>query len=112
MQFDKQGNIYTTGNFQGTCDFDPGAGNYTLQATSVLDGFIAKIDAAGNFVWARRIGNTTQDYHQYAAPRGIAIDADNNVYTAGDFNGTFDFDPVQAHILLPAAEAAIGMFLS
>ena len=33
---DGQGNIFTTGTFRGTADFDPGAGTYSL--TSLLDG--------------------------------------------------------------------------
>lgn len=88
-----QGNIYTVGNFAGTCDFDPGSGNYSLQSNSLRDGYIAKLDPEGNFVWAKRIGNTTKDYYQFADSRGIDIDSDNNVYTTGNFTGTFDFDP-------------------
>ena len=93
VKCDHQGNIYMTGNFTGSCDFDPGAGTFFLASTSMRDGFVAKLDANGNFGWARRIGNTTNDYWQYAESRGIAIDANNNVYAGGDFWGTFDFDP-------------------
>ena len=100
VKCDPQGNIYTVGNFAGSCDFDPGAGNYPLQAASFNDGYIAKLDAAGNFVWAKRIGNTSNDYYQSAVSRGIDIDGNNNVFTTGDFNGTFDFDPgVNTHIV-------------
>lgn len=93
VRCDRLGTIYTVGTFAGNCDFDPGAGNYPLQARSLRDGFISKLDASGNFIWAKRIGNTTNDYFQYAESRGIEIDANNNVYTTGDFAGTFDFDP-------------------
>jgi hypothetical protein len=93
VKCDAEGNIYTTGSFAGTCDFDPGPGNYTLKATGMNDGYIAKLDANGQFAWAKGIGNTTNDYYQFAHASGIDLDNDNNVYTTGTFTGTFDFDP-------------------
>lgn len=103
VKCDLQNNIYLVGNFRGTCDFDPGSGSDSLRGKSLGDGFIAKLDAAGNFVWARQIANTSNDYYQNAVSRGIDIDANNNVYTTGDFNGTFDFDPgTNTHILTSA----------
>jgi len=93
VKCDRQGNIYLVGNFSGVCDFDPGPGNYTLQGPSFSEGYISKLDASGQFVWAKRIGNTTNDYHDIARSWGIDLDNDNNVYTVGHFTGTFDFDP-------------------
>ena len=103
VKCDHQGNIYMTGNFTGSCDFDPGAGTFLLASTSMRDGYIAKLDADGNFGWAKRIGNTTNDYWQYAETRGIALDADNNVYTGGDFFGSFDFDPGPGSYIINSA---------
>src|SRR5436190_593073 len=54
---DAAGNVYLTGTFQNTVDFDPGVGVYTLAAQSSQDIFISKLDAGGNFVWAKQIGN-------------------------------------------------------
>jgi len=100
VKCDPQGNIYTVGNFAGTCDFDPDSGNYSLQATCLRDGYIAKLDPGGQLLWAKRIGNTENDYYEFADSRGIDIDSDNNVYTTGNFTGTFDFDPGDnTHIL-------------
>jgi hypothetical protein len=83
------GDIYTTGYFQGTADFDPGSLSRTLTATS-YDIFVSKLDAAGNYVWARRLGGTSIDYGN-----GIALSADG-VYTTGSFQLTADFDPGDA----------------
>jgi hypothetical protein len=86
---DAAGNVYTTGYFSGTVDFDPGAGVSNLTALgNSRDAFIQKLDANGNFVWAKRIGGTGQD-----EARGIALDASGNIYLVGIFQGAVDFDP-------------------
>lgn len=93
VKCDLQGNIYATGDFSGNCDFDPGSGTYPLQSQGMRDGYIAKLDPNGNFIWAKCFGNTTHDYYQFSDTRGIDVDASHNVYIAGNFMGTFDFDP-------------------
>ena len=49
---DAAGNVYTTGFFFGTVDFEPGVGVTNL--TSVGSGavFVQKLDLSGNLVWA------------------------------------------------------------
>ncbi len=95
IAIDAAGNIYTTGRFllQGThaADFDPGPGVYNLTSAGSHDIFVSKLDANGNFVWARRMGGTGNDYADYG--RSIAVDAVGNVYTSGRFQNTVDFDP-------------------
>ncbi len=85
---DGSGNVYTTGFFQGTADFDPGAGTTSLTSADSSDIFISKLDASGNFLWAKRMGETYED-----RGRSIEIDGSGNVYTTGFFGGTADFDP-------------------
>ncbi len=88
LKLDAGGNVYTTGNYQGTADFDPGAGTVNLTSVGNEDVFVSKLDSNGNFVWAKGMGGTGQDQG-----RGIAVSASGNVYTIGIFNGTADFDP-------------------
>jgi hypothetical protein len=87
---DANGNVYTTGMFSGTIDFNPGAGTYNLMAPGSYDVFVSKLDSSGNFVWAKQFiagsGNTDYGY-------SIALDDSGNVYTAGQFMSTCDFDP-------------------
>ena len=100
VKCDLQGNIYATGDYSGNCDFDPGSGSYSLQSQGMRDGYIAKLDPNGNFRWAKSVGNTTHDYYEFSDTRGIDVDASHNVYIAGNFMGTFDFDPGSTtHIL-------------
>ena len=87
--FDGSGNVYTTGNFVGTVDFDPGAGVFNLVSNGSNDIFITKLDVNGNFVWAKSIGGSASDYG-----KGIALDGSGNIYLTGYYsNITVDFDP-------------------
>ena len=85
---DSSGNVYTTGYFQGTVDFDPGTGTSNLTSAGSTDVFVSKLDSSGNFVWAKRLGGASSDYGY-----SIAVDSSGNVYTTGYFEGTADFDP-------------------
>ena len=88
LSVDANGNVYYTGTFQGTMDFDPGPGTFTLSSAGSDDIYISKLDVNGNFVWARSIGGGLAD-----APYAIATDQSANVYITGSYNGTVDFDP-------------------
>ncbi len=85
---DDSGNVYTTGSFGGTVDFNPGGGIANLTSAGSADIFVSKLDSAGNFVWARRMGGKIFDHAS-----GIAVDGSGNVYTTGSFGDTADFDP-------------------
>lgn len=85
---DASENVYITGYFRGTADFDPGGGVFNLSSTGGADAFISKLDASGNFVWAKQIGGVDDDQGS-----SIAVDALGNVYTTGGFKGMVDFDP-------------------
>ncbi|PHX82007.1 MAG: hypothetical protein CK539_06890, partial [Flavobacteriales bacterium] len=89
IALDGSGNVYTTGLFRGTADFDPGAGLANLTSSGTYDIFISKLDASGNFVWAKAMGGTGSE----SVGGSIALDGSGNVYTAGYFLGTVDFDP-------------------
>lgn len=80
-------NVYITGYFAGTVDFDP-SGNTASMIANVTDAFIGKYSETGNFVWAKKIGGSSGDY-----ALTIALDKNNNVLISGGFNGTVNFDP-------------------
>lgn len=84
---DDQNNIYTTGTFRGTVDFNPNAGITSITSSgSYQNTFIQKLDANGNFLWANSSTATESN--------AIAIDGQGNVCTTGKyFLASTDFDP-------------------
>lgn len=110
IKCDANGDIFTMGRFGGTCDFDPGPGVFNLTSTSIMDGFISKLTPNGDFVWAKRIGNTGYQYNYHMYSRAIAFDNMGNVFTTGSFIGTFDFDPGPA-VYNVNSEASYSCFI-
>ncbi|MCF8448321.1 MAG: T9SS type A sorting domain-containing protein [Taibaiella sp.] len=86
---DAAGNVYTTGRFQDTTDFDPGAGTVTLTPASTFNcAYVNKTDPNGNLIWAKAFTGVGD-----AFGRAVAVDDTGNVYVTGSFTGTIDFDP-------------------
>lgn len=94
---DASGNVYTTGVFENTADFDPGAGVFNLTSNG-YDAFISKLSIDGHFVWAKQLGGTSNEFG-----RAIAISSNGGVYATGHFEGTADFDPGPADFSLTSA---------
>lgn len=88
VNVDATGNVYLAGDFPFTVDFDPGPGVFEITVAGSTDGYILKLDANGNFVWAKALGGTVAD-----AARYLVLDAAGDIYTTGVFQGTADFDP-------------------
>lgn len=103
---DNLGNVYTTGEFRGTVDFDPGTGTTSLTSSGADDVFISKLDANGSLVWAVKIGGTGSDIGN-----DIGVDAFGNVYVAGVFENTVDFDPGAGTANLSSTPATTSSFL-
>ena len=88
IKIDVKGNVYITGSFEGTVDFDPGSGVYNLTSNGFYDIYISKFDPAGNFVWAKGIGGIEHDLGY-----SLTLDTSRNIYIAGEYGETVDFDP-------------------
>lgn len=95
IDVDNSGNIYVTGTFQSTVDFDPNAGTLNLTSLGLDDIFVIKLDDSGNLTWAKRMGGSSDD-----VAFSVAVDGSGNVHTTGYFNGTADFDPNAGTALL------------
>lgn len=96
--FDSAGNLYSSGIFSGSVDFDPGPETSTLTSFGSNDVFISKFDTSGNYLWAKKFGGSSSDG---SAP--VSVDSSGNIYLSGDFSGTVDFDPTDTVLNLTAA---------
>ncbi|MBI3511646.1 MAG: T9SS type A sorting domain-containing protein [Bacteroidetes bacterium] len=81
---DASGNILLTGYFSSnSIQF----GNFTLtnenQNSYLYDVFVAKLDTAGNILWAKSFGGSGQDYCS-----GITSDANDNIFLSGYFGSS------------------------
>jgi hypothetical protein len=86
---DSIGNVYAAGVFAGALDFDPNAGTTALTSTGQgTDGFVWKLDPAGNLRWARRFGGASPE-----TAADLYVDKAGFTYTTGAFTGVADFDP-------------------
>jgi len=74
----KNNYVYITGHFSGTITF----GSTTLTSNGSNDIFIAKLSLDGDTQWAKSYGGPHND-----SSLSIAIDANENIYLGGYFNG-------------------------
>ncbi|WP_428662095.1 SBBP repeat-containing protein [Runella sp.] len=79
---DGSGNVYITGNFQGTATF----GSTLKTSAGGSDIFVAKYNTNGIFQWVQTAGGTNEDYGQK-----IDSDTNGNLYVTGFFNDTATF---------------------
>jgi hypothetical protein len=86
IDVDTQNNVYLTGQFSGTADFDPSLASTSFTAV-LSDAFVAKYNSDGQLVWVHGIGSPATDI-----AHGIAVDIAGNAYITGNFWGTVDFD--------------------
>ena len=86
---DNSKSIIIMGQFSGMLDFDPSGNMVTLNSQGYGDIFIAKYDSVGNYTWAKSFGGVGVD-----KGNSICIDASNNLYTTGLFNGNACIDPL------------------
>lgn len=98
-------NVYITGSFQGTVDFDPGSGVYNLTAGGNKDIFIQKLNANGELVWAKRMGGGYEDIGT-----SITTDYSGNVIVTGNYKGIVDFNPNSGFTYL-ASEGSSDIFI-
>lgn len=87
---DKGGNIYIGGAFRDSFDFDPSTNMYYMTTpTNYLHAFILKLDALGDFIWAKQIGGITGT----AGIASLKIDETGKLCLFGGFSGSIDADP-------------------
>jgi hypothetical protein len=85
------GEVYASGYFDGTADFDPSAGIFELTKSTLnpTDAFLVALKANGDFRSAYTFGGAASlDTHK------MGIDGNNNVYLSAHFEGEVDINPM------------------
>ncbi|MEO8886450.1 MAG: hypothetical protein ABI367_10330, partial [Mucilaginibacter sp.] len=85
----KNGEIYISGFFNGTADFDPSAAVSPISYHGQRDLFLAKYTDTGNYQWAIAVGNSNCNN---TLGRSVNIDNDGNIVLGGAFCSTANFD--------------------
>lgn len=85
---DANGDVYVTGYFNATVDFDPSGSTANLTAGAFDDAFVAKYTAGGGYQWAFKIGAVGYSYGE-----SICVDPMGDIIVTGDYSQTVDFDP-------------------
>jgi len=83
--------IYATGTFNSVVDFNPGIDTLNIQTKGSTDVFITSFSNTGTFNWAGGIGGTGADNANF-----IEIGTNGDVYVAGSFIDSADFNPSSA----------------
>ncbi|WP_207494884.1 T9SS type A sorting domain-containing protein [Aridibaculum aurantiacum] len=83
MKIDNSGNIIITGGYSGVLQL----GNYSFSSAASPSMFLAKLDTAGNVLWA--VAEQTLTHASYGAR--LAIGGDNEIYMTlnSSFHGSF-----------------------
>lgn len=104
---DLQGNVYISGGFSGTFDFDPGPGVSVLSSPGGASTFVQKLTNAGDFIWAKPFGGLTSQ----SSGLDLFVAPDESVYCSGTFSGSGDFDPgVNTYNLTSAGQSDAYFF--
>jgi len=88
LELDTENNLYVTGYFYETTDFNPNASTFELNAMGMNDIFLLSLSPSGDFIDAESIGGPGFD-----SGYKVLIDDFNHIILAGSFYDTVDFNP-------------------
>ena len=83
---DAAGNIYLSGRFEGTVDFDPSAGNQFITSIGQNDFYLARYTNALQLAWVYGFGSSNQEGNIDHKVFG------SEIWIAGDFEGSLNLD--------------------
>lgn len=117
LRVDSQANVYMTGYFTGSYDFNPGSGQSVLTAgANHSNTYVCKFNASGELQWAKAIVSGNHVY-----PTALALNGNNQLLVGGVYSPTttgqsaLDLDPgsgqfpVQGDELTPGSTAFFSL---
>ncbi|MBX7158344.1 MAG: hypothetical protein K1X66_08170 [Verrucomicrobiae bacterium] len=107
LVINSNGNIFITGEFSNSVDFDPSDKEFFLE-TKLFEGsnvFVWALNASGNFLWAKEWGWQGGGSTNSGVERGTAVAVDNigHLYVGGTFGKTIFFEINNGVLALPSA---------
>ena len=109
IAIDNGNNVYLTGQFGQSVDFDPGEGEYILSSSSSFGAvFYMKLTENSEFCWASKIENRS---FQESDGQTISIDAEDNIRLTSQFRGDADFDPTDENFTLISKDGSDDYFV-
>lgn len=108
LTIDAAGDIYYTGYFSATVDFDPAAfTSYNLTSLGNEDVFVLKLTTNGDFIWAKQMGGSGYD-----GGYCVTSDGATGIFITGVFQSTnADFDPGTGTFNLSSNANSIDVFI-
>ncbi len=96
VTFDNQGHVIASGSFRVIGDFDPSPdASFEMESVGIASAFFLKLNAEGEFVWAKTIGAMSPDFTINYSEKvfDLATDAQGNIYATGHYVSHMDADP-------------------
>jgi hypothetical protein len=85
---DGGGNVIVAGFARGTVDFGGGP----LAAGAAGEGFLVKLDPAGNHLWSKLLGSGFAAFHGDPGTLGVSADTGGDIVLSGWINGDLGLD--------------------
>lgn len=111
IKTDISGNIFMTGIFSGSMNFDSAGITKTLNTTGSRDLFLVKYNCKRVYQWAIRVGGTSNEGGSFAQIR-IKTDNSSNVYFTGTFLTTATFTSTNGISQNKTSNGAEDMFFA
>lgn len=101
-------NVYATGFFIGTANFNPSGSTTKTSNSNTGDMFLVKYNSGnGSLAFVNTFGGSGGDYGG-----AIVLDPSSNIYVAGAFQTTMNFDPTVAASAARTSRGDYDMFLA
>jgi hypothetical protein len=94
------------GTFASPVDFDPSPSSVTVSTAGGNDAYVYALDKSFQLQWLKTFGGPGNEF-----ARSVTFSNSSELYVAGGFSDTCDFDPAQTSSTI-AAQAASDVFLS
>ena len=113
IEVDSENNIYLTGSFKESIDFEPGSGKAVYYSNksnpNTYSAFISKFDKNGKFKWVKQIW--TENKFHFSGISTLSISNSDSIYLTGVFSDKIIIDPNSTNKVLHANSQGNGFVI-